>query len=383
MPTLTHRISLLSVLVMAVLACNLHGLAGEPTVPPAEPTLPSPEDSTSPPVEEPERGTKRLLAQLPSNEIVIINHDGTSSPFANPGFSISAGVYFTTEMADDAYYTKSHDAPGGPHVYAIDTTGAHPLDFPSEDTQHIAIWPGDGTLPPSIAWGDTDWEHSPPLAALWVAPIEGFDVTKVAELSTPEGSYLVPLQFSADGQRLYYSREPSGLGGYILFPGFSSLFVYNLADNTSKELIPTGSGIICHDDISPDEQLVAQHCGGGVFVKNLQTGQTTGIDLPLEVAGEVGIMGSVRFNPEGTRLAFGLARGNMDDEQGWAAVTDALHGASRIVATAPAGLYYTVMAWLDNDTLILQTHGSNPVIWLVGLDGAVRQHDGTFLALVD
>lgn len=382
--TLKHKIALLAVLVLAALACNLL-TTGASTPQSTQQAAATPEVPTAPTERETEAEGKSLLVQLPSKEMVVIGRDGQSRPFANPDFLIAAGPHATAGMAGDTFYAMSYDDPNGPHVYAIDASGAKPLDFLSDQTQSIAIGPGDGRRQAAIAWSDTDWQQSPPLSTLYVAPIGGFDVIKVAELSTPEGSYLVPFRFSADGQRLYYSQEPSGLGGYILFGGISSLFVYNQADNTSKELLPTSMGAICIDDLSPDEQLVAHHCGtgGGTSVQDLQTGATTSIALPPELASEVGATGSARFSPDGKRLAFSLARRNPDDEQGWVAVTDDLGGLSRVASTAPTGQVYEVMGWLDNNTLILQTSGENPVVWLVGLDGTGWQRDGTFLALID
>jgi hypothetical protein len=386
MPNLKHKIIILSaVWVLTVLACNTPGLSGTPTPQPTGQSAPTPDLSATPTAPPEEGGQKHLLVQLPSKEIVAIDPDGQSSPFASPGFLISNGPHFPVGIANNVLYGISVDDPSQPRAYAVDASGARPLEFISERTRTLTVWPGDGTLPPSIAWEDTDWQQSPPFSTLWLAPVDGVDVVKVAELSTPEGNYLVPVRFSADGQRLYYSQEPSGLGGYILFDGYSSLFVYNQADNTSQELIPFSTDFICIDDLSPDEQLVAHHCGaeGGTGIRNIQTGETTSISLPAEVASEVGSTGSARFSPDGRRLAFALARNNPDGEQGWVAVTDDLSGPSRIAATAPTGQYYTVPGWLDNNTLILQTYGQTPVVWLLGLDGTGWQRDGTFLGMLD
>ena len=44
--------------------------------------------------------------------------------------------------------------------------------------------------------------------------------------------------WSADGQLLYFSKEPVGIGGYIPFAGASSLYQIDLASKKVKELSP-------------------------------------------------------------------------------------------------------------------------------------------------
>jgi hypothetical protein len=94
--------------------------------------------------------------------------------------------------------------------------------------------------------------------------------------------------------------------------------------------------------------------------------------------------GDVRFSPDETRVAFGMALGNPDSEQGWAAVSDGLSGGSHLVAISPPNDFFNVMAWLDNNTLILQSGRGTPGVWLVQADGANlhRVADGTFLGVM-
>ncbi len=395
-----YRMYLLMFLPLVIVACGTSALPTTPTlqttavhttgaiVPAA--TLPGSTPQTPGTVTPvititPATAAKGLLVQLPSREIVIVDRSGQATPFFTPDFQVAPGPYVTSGMAGSTLYAMSSQDPSGLRVYAIDTAGARPLDFLGDHVQSIAIGPGNSTQPASIAWGDADWQQTPPLSTLWIAPVDGVDAIKVAELSAPEGTYLVPFRFSADGQRLYYSQEPSGLGGYIVYGGFSSLFVYNQADNTSKELIPFSLTAVCIDDLSPDERLVAHHCAedNGTSIVDLQAGTITSIALPPEVASEVRVTGSGRFSPDSQRLAYGLARRDPENEQGWVAVADDFSGASRLVATAPTGQVYNVMGWLDNNTMILQTYGETPVVWLLGLDGTSSQFDGTFLTLVD
>ena len=109
----------------------------------------------------------------------------------------------------------------------------------------------------------------------------------------------------------------------------------------------------------------------------------THIQPPPEVT-EFGQLGDARFSPDGSRVAFGLARGTPDAEQGWVAVSQGMSGLARLVVTSPANEYFSVWGWLDDQTLILQSRGATPGLWLVGADGSDlrRVADGTLLGVV-
>ena len=111
----------------------------------------------------------------------------------------------------------------------------------------------------------------------------------------------------------------------------------------------------------------------------------------LTAATRFTLVGSVRFNPDQTRVAFALAKGNPDAEQGWVAVSDSLSGPSKLIATDKPGRYFTVASWLNADTLLLQSNSltCNPTctnsLWVVKVDGSGLTHiaDGNFLTLLE
>src|SRR5258705_13899794 len=117
----------------------------------------------------------------------------------------------------------------------------------------------------------------------------------------------------------------------------------NFAEGATGEMVPEwAAGAICLDDISPDESQAALHCGlQDISVLSPAGGGVTHIQPPPEVA-EFGQLGDARFSPDGSRLAFGLARGAPDAEQGWVAVSLGMSGPARLVATSPANDSFSV-----------------------------------------
>ena len=90
-------------------------------------------------------------------------------------------------------------------------------------------------------------------------------------------------------------------------------------------------------------------------------------------------------------MAFALAKRDPENEQGWLAVSDGLSGGSKLIVTGQPGEYFTIVGWLNADTLLLQANQlpCNPActnsLWVVKIDGRGLTHiaDGTFLSLVE
>ena len=106
---------------------------------------------------------------------------------------------------------------------------------------------------------------------------------------------------------------------------------------------------------------------------------------PPAVVTDAAVLGDARFSPDGSRLAFAMARSAPDNEQGWVAVSQGMSGPARLVAASPAGDYFSVWGWLDDQTLILQSHGATPGLLLARAEEAStprRLADGTLLAVL-
>jgi hypothetical protein len=296
---------------------------------------------------------------------------------------------------DTAYVLNFQDQP---KAEAANAAGTTPLAFVDKPNYGLAVWPGQGAAGPRLAWATTPGGQAPLVTSLVMAAPDGSGLTTLVTETVQAGQppyQLVAERWSPDGQSLYYSREPYGIGGYIPFAAASSLFRYNLADKSVTELIPftpSGGKMLCLDDLLPDASLAVGHCGADVktiVVHPIGGGADQTITPPASVTG-YNLVGGARFSPDGKRVAFAMAAADPSAEQGWVAVSDGLSGSSTLVTKSAAGTYFVVVGWLNANTLLIENNvlNCNPdcvnSVWSVNLDGThlTKLIDGTFLALV-
>jgi hypothetical protein len=333
----------------------------------------------------------RLLVRAPDSTLQMLDTHLALDPAAAPalnGFLPLGGLAQTTVYAFDFV--------DQPKVVAVDSGGTRVLDFVQKPNYGLAVWPGDAAAAPRLAWGTQPTDLN--TTSLVVSAVDGSQLqTLISEPADKSGPHqLVAERWSADGKSLYFSREPYGIGGYILFAGASSLSRIDVASRKVTDLIPfntqAGGHMICLDALSADERLVADHCADKVItVRDLTTGQATTLQPPADVAADVGVLGSARFSPDGSRMAFALAKGDASAEQGWVAVSDSLSGASQLVLSGQPGEYFSVVGWLNAQTLLVEEDGleCNPAcittLQAVAVDGswATKLGDGTFVALAN
>jgi hypothetical protein len=349
-------------------------------------------------------GTSAIDAaqQLATLHLVVLALDGTVQlvtpniplgPTCNPAFNgflpyggAVAGIAYVLDFSQQT------------QVQAIDVNGVRGLSFIKNPTYGLALWRGGPNTAPHLAWGTQLTDNGP--STLQVSALDGSQletlVTETAGANPP--IQLVAEFWSADGQSLYFSKEPVGVGGYILFAGGSNLYRLDVATKNVTELIPQSAGtpsspLGCLDALSGDYRFVADHCTPNtITIRDLaaSNGLTSTIEPPVEAAG-FRFMGSARFSPDGKRVAFALGKGDPNDEQGWVAVSDSTSGPSKVILTGPGGLYYTVLGWLDDQTLLLQSSETKCSsictnhLWTLGLDGSnpVKVADGSFLTIID
>lgn len=359
-----------------------------PATPTAAQPTNTPKPTAAPPTAQPTVRVAglRIALQSPDNAIKVFGLEGGSMVLTQAPPRLSPlNSNQPMNAIGESIYAKSLDGNPAP-VITIDSAGAHPVAAlkGSLSEEAVGAGPGGGRL----AWGQVVVSGTLATTELFVGAPDGSQAKSVAKKSmtnkqAPQA--YVPFQFSSDASRLYYSLEPSGLGGYILFGGASNLSSYSLADGKSTELIKDKQlGSLCLDTVSPNDKLVAYHCGDkriGVF--DLATKKSSVVQLPADLK-EVKSLGDARFSPDSTRVAFAAARHNPDDEQGWVLVSTGLTGASKMIAKSPAKDYYELLAWLNADTLLLQSHNPQPALWTVKIDGSGLQKlsDGQFLSLL-
>ena len=316
--------------------------------------------------------TTGLLIAAPDKSVAFIGLDGQPRPLDEA----PATIYVLANLAADPNVQQS--------AYAVGPQGAKSLDFVKPIGQGFASYTGPDA-PGRLAWDNWTGNSDTGLLDSQII-VSGLDGSQAAPALKESGDHVLHvIRWAADGQHLYFSREPLGLGGYILFAGFSNLSVLDVASGATTVIVPDGAaGVICLDDFTSDESQVAHHCvPQAISILSPAASSLTQVQPPPEVS-EFGQHGDARFSPDGSRLAFALARGEPDNEQGWVAVSNGVTGAAHLVATSDPADYFSVWGWLDAQTLVLQSHAATPGIWLVSADGANlhRVVDGTLLSVV-
>jgi hypothetical protein len=373
-------------LALAILACNSAGgiISGASTPTPVSPATPA---MTATATITPVPLLPQLAVQLPDQSVWLYQPDGQSRLLTQANLSFTSPLYryFAHQAAvNETLYLVADTADFTARVYSLSASGVTPLDFIEKIGEGFDVTVN---TPVRVAW-DTYTTETTLTSQIFVSALDGTQPQAVLTESNSD-RILVVAGWSRDGQQLYFSREPLGLGGYILFGGLSNLSVYTVADGSSQELISSeAAGTICLDALSPAprEHWVADHCATHtVAVRNLQTGERNELSPPAGLT-EANFTGSARFSPDGTRVAYALARGEPENEQGWAAVSEGLSGGSHLIATGAPGGYFTVVGWLDANTVVLQFWGMTSPdvvasVWLARADGTDVKHlaDGSFL----
>jgi hypothetical protein len=332
--------------------------------------------------------TLGFLVQTLDHSIQVVNPNIPLGPTYNPafnGFLPLGGAILGTAYVLDLSQFKA---------VAVDASGQHDLSFIQMPNYAMAIWRGVQDTPSMLAWGTQPTGDSQS-SSLQIANPDGSNLETLLTVSKGSGGpiQLVAELWSADGQSLYFSKEPVGLGGYILFAGASNLFKINLATKAVTEIIPqmpSTSPQICLDAISGDYRFVADHCTQNVItVRDLQSGSSTKIQAPSNVSG-FKVMGSARFSPTGDRVAFALAKNDPSSEQGWVAIGPSSGGSATMILAGEAGSYYNVQGWLDDQTLLVQSNTvGNPNVgsqlFTVSVDGSkvTKVADGSLFTLID
>jgi WD40-like Beta Propeller Repeat len=333
----------------------------------------------------------RIAVRQPDNSVLIAKIDILAGRNITPtvqGFMPYGGTI------GDTVYALNVGSPGS--AIAVDANGTRSLDFIKNINYGLAVWPGGADSSPRLAWG-TQLDNTTRQTSLMMSAPDGSQLeTLISDtLAADAAPYqLVAQRWSADGKSLYFSKEPYGIGGYILYNGASSLYRIDIASKQVTEIIPFDylkGSFVCLDSFSADYSMVADHCTPKVItVRNLATGHSVIIQPPTG-ATDFGPLGSARFSPDGTRLVFALAKGDPNNELSWVAVSDGLGAGSKLILTGQSQHSFAVLGWLDDNTLLVQsnvvqcTSDCTPAVYTLSADGSVMNKiaEGTFLTLVD
>jgi hypothetical protein len=368
--------------------------------------LPASEDWHSPGAELPQGPL--LLVQRPDDSIQYVTLDALSavlvaeapSSLLPAGYS---GVPFGGAPMMDGPIVYVRQLWGG--LYALDRILGQlfPLDLvPAPSPVAVrplteGLWPGDAP-PISLAWGEFSAAHTA-TARLYLSSPDGSQVIQALE-ETYDGSdpwtQFVPWRWREDGQ-LYYTKQPvEGMGGFPPFVSAANLWLFDPQSGDSVELVShevTG-GMLCLDAISLDDRRVAHHCDEGeITILNLETGKAIPVNLPDQVTSDMQL-GSARFSPDGSRIALAAMTGGterIEETRGYVVVSDnlSLSRSSHVIVTSEQGAWFSVVGWLSDNRLVLQSHAAGPdgwpAVWTVRADGSglIKLADGTLLAKFD
>ncbi len=330
--------------------------------------------------------TLSFVVQSSGQAIQVVSPNIPLGPTYNPAFT---GFLPTGgPISGTAYVLNSSFST----ALAVNAISQQTLSFIQNPSYGLAIWRGAQGVPSQLAWG-TQPAGNDRATSLMIANPDGSNLQTLFTITpnTQATIQLVAEAWSSDGKTLYFSKEPVGIGGYIVFSGASNLYQIDVATKQVTEVIPQASGSIgqiCLDGLSLDYRFVADHCAqGAITIRDLQTGSTTAISVPSDFTGYK-FLGSARFSPAGNQVAFALAKGDPNNEQGWLAVGDSAGGTAKIIATGDPGSYYNVIGWLDDQTLLVQSISvSTPgnQVLTVKVDGSIisKVADGILLSVID
>ncbi|MCA1553021.1 MAG: hypothetical protein LC737_01450, partial [Chloroflexi bacterium] len=329
-------------------------------------------------------GAVRIAVQAPDKSVNLVDLSGKSTLLAKAAEQLQPGRPWYA-VGETVYAISTGAGPSS--VYAVTSQGSRKLDV--MPTTFYGFAPStSGT--PLVTWGTGVLQQNGAAQIDVSAPDGSNKKTLVKDPLAAEPRVYRVEKFSRDDQRIFFGKEPTGLGGYILFGGLTSLWTVNVADGKATEVISekAAGGFICIDAISPDETRAATHCNRkGITVVSLKeptTGAQT-ITPPSNVQFQQ--IGNATFSPDSARVTFAVARGNPDNEQGWVFVSDGLSGNAKQIAQSQAKNWYSVVAWPDPNTIVLQSNSfaaptGTAAVWVVRPDGSglTKLADGTFLA---
>jgi len=364
---LTLRVSSI---VLAGLACSLRGAPSASTVPstqiPPEAAAPT-AVAVSTPVAEPlvvtHLGSEFQVYELDGTLLETRSAEGLSWARPNTAQVVGQSIYYVAEGAGE----------GGAVVRRVTSTDTSDLEFTrSGDPSEIVTFAvsDDGS---QIAWGRSSWANGPPFSQLWIAGIDGGTPVLIAQTETlddiAEFFVLEPVRWLDDGD-LVYAWQVTGIGGYILFFGWSSLFSYDVASGATRPVAALAPDVTapCWTGLTGDGAFAAGACGAAreVIERNTQTG----VDTVFPVLADQGQAGAAAYAPSGNRLGYAIARGDPDNEAGQLVLVAGRGQGPSVIASHAPGAFDEIQ-WIDEERMAIgYWQGEGSFVDIVGVDGA-------------
>lgn len=203
----------------------------EPAAPTTEPAATeAPPPATAEPTAEPLPTAAVLCPDVARPALVV--GDGPAFDAVDPTagarcrLPLPDGAAYVQPAGDAVYYVQFDHDGGSSAVYRLDGDGhTTPLETTrvTNDVHYLLRFAvsGDGGR---LAWSQMRPQDDPSatslLGSLWIGDAESGPVTIFTDMPGVEMRIVAPIRFSADGQTLFFSWEPMGLGGaWMAFNG--------------------------------------------------------------------------------------------------------------------------------------------------------------------
>lgn len=314
-------------------------------------------------------------AKLDGGYILFDREKGAFRTFARDGSllytSPAPGIEYPSpwslSIVHNAVYYQTDESK---NIYRTTAEGAKETAFPSQKLTDFSVSPDERLF----AWSTMDPTNGN--TEFWVANLDGSDAKKVDSVSSTgpvETLYFFLIGWTADG-KLLYDRMPTGLGGYIPYMGTTGLLRYDPGSGKIEKIYSPpeseGYGRLCVETLREDLGKLALNCDGDNPVMTiLDLASQSKEHLPA-LEGQ-GVSGSAVFSPSGKWLAYAIAEGNWQNENGKVIVVPSDLSQEPAAVTAVAGQSYPyVVGWLDEETILFtRNHESGTTLWKIGVDG--------------
>ena len=274
-------------------------------------------------------------------------------------------------VGEDIFYVQNQGPEQGVVVRRVGPAQSEGLEFtrsPQSNGLTFAVAPDGGR----IAWSSTAWDGEAPVSQLWMADIGGGDIQLVAETDPNAGItewfVLEPVEWLDNGD-LVYAWQATGLGGYILFFGWSSLYRFSPASDVTTAIAPVEEqvGAPCWNDLATDGAYAVGACGPSAEVIELET--NTGALTTLPALPDQGQAGAGAYSPSGSGLAYAIARGDPTNEAG-EVIVRAGRTANPVSAAKLAPGYFERLIWIDETRMAVGAWAEDqPRVDVLGVDG--------------